>query len=284
MAQLIVPTDDNADQETIDLYLSVFDTASVDNRMTLLARAGLTVEPATKVRALGMRSLTWATAAEVGLHALTTAEDPDSLAIADAAVAALRVARGLAEDRRSVEDPFIDELLVTAHTLTSEVSRSEGLTRLHAGCRRYREVMRTGMQSADEYLDALHSHSNCVTGVLLQELELVDPEYGDDVRTFAVALGVLYQLTSDLSAPTQPGLRQFSISRDTVSRLMATNKSRNQITGLIVAQSRVLLQASKEMQRLYARSPLLDEIIVRANITLRNCATLLKQAKNRQSS
>ena len=284
MAQLIVPTDDNADQETIDLYLSVFDTASVDNRMTLLARAGLTVEPATKVRALGMRSLTWATAAEVGLHALTTAEDPDSLALADAAVAALRVARGLAEDRRSVEDPFIDELLVTAHTLTSEVSRSEGLTRLHAGCRRYREVMRTGMHSVDEYLDALHSHSNCVTGVLLQELELVDPEYGDDVRTFAVALGVLYQLTSDLSAPSQPGLQQFSISRDTVSTLMATKESRDQITGLIVAQSRVLLQASKEMQRVYARSPLLDEIIVRANITLRNCATLLKQAKNRKSS
>lgn len=86
MAQFVIPSSENANQAAIDLYLSVFDTASVDHRIALLTEAGMAaVPPTSKARMLGRRSLTWATAAEVGVQALATVRDPpDLLSTADA--------------------------------------------------------------------------------------------------------------------------------------------------------------------------------------------------------
>ncbi|WP_137876366.1 hypothetical protein [Rhodococcus sp. Q] len=282
MAQFVIPANENSSQQAIDLYLSVFDTTSVDNRMAILKGAGVHTAPTTKARALGLRSLTWATAAEVGLRALATAGDPDTLATADAVVAALRVARGLAEDRRSVNDPLIDELLSAASTLTAPRT-SEGLATLHAECLVYRNALRSGTCSPNDYLDSLRTHSNGVTGALLREMHLVDPEVTDEVYDFTVSLGVLYQLTTDLRAATDGTLRESSISRTISMALLAADDTRDQVTDVIVTRSRLLLQTTKSIQSHYARNSMLDEITLRANITLRECAVLLKQEQARRA-
>lgn len=277
----MIPANQNTSQEAVELYLSVFDAASVENRMSILAGAGVNISPTAKVRALGLQSLTWATAAEVGLQAFATVRDPETLASADAAVAALRVARGLANDRRSVEDPLIDELLAAAQILTVTESESEGLVNLHTEFRVYLDNMRTGTCSPSDYLDSLRTHSNGVAGVILRDMHLADSEISAGVHDFGVSLGTLYQLTTDLREEVDDVSHGNSISRAIAAEMMAADATCAQITAEIVTSSRLLLQTIKHIQRHYAHNPLLEEITVRANITLRDCAVLLKQGQTR---
>lgn len=281
MAQFVIPARENANQAAIDLYLSVFDTASVDKRAALLTDAGLATAPATKARMLGRRSLTWATAAEVGVHALATVRDPDLLSAADAIVAALRVARGLAEDRRSTDDIVIDELFTAAAALTcSAVPSSTELAGVLADCRAYCDALRTGRATPRIYLECLHTHSNGVCGAVLQALQLVDIEIATEVRTFAVSLGVLYQLIRDLQAAGDT-ISPHALNHVLATRLLLEEECRTSAIDVVVTHSRLLLQSMKAVEQHYSRNALIDEILLRANITLRDCAALLKARPRR---
>ncbi|MCB8913375.1 hypothetical protein KUG88_24970 [Rhodococcus rhodochrous] len=280
MAQFVIPASENANQAAIDLYLSVFDAASVDQRIALLADAGMAVVPASKARMLGRRSLTWATAAEVGVQALATVRDPDLLSTADAIVAALRVARGLAEDCRSTNDVVIDELFAAAHSLAHSAAPSAALATVLADCRKYHEALRAGNATPRTYLGALHTHSNGVCGAVLRELRLVDTEIASQVHAFAVSLGVLYQLTTDLQAAAHT-VSPNSLTHTLVAQASVDEQIWMSVLDVIAAHSRLLLESMKQVERYYSHNALLHEILLRANIVLRDCARLLRTSSRR---
>lgn len=281
MAQFVIPASENANQAAIDLYLSVFDAASVDQRIALLAEAGVAAVPASKARMLGRRSLTWATAAEVGVQALATVRDPDLLSTADAIVAALRVARGLAEDCRSTNDVVIDELFAAAYSLArSAAPSSAALVTVLADCRKYHEALRGGNATPRTYLGALHTHSNGVCGAVLRELRLVDTEIASQVHAFAVSLGVLYQLTTDLHAAAH-AVSPNSLTHTLVAQASVDEQIWMSVLDVIAARSRLLLDSMKQVERYYSHNALLHEILLRANIVLRDCARLLRTSSRR---
>lgn len=280
MAGFIVPGAENASKEAIDLYLSVFDANSPQNRERLLLTAGVKRAPRTMARVLGWRSLNRATAAEVGLQALATVKDPTILAVADAAVASLRVARGLTEDRRTVHDEVIDELHSAAQSLTTSVSTSEALGELYTECQNYLREMRSGDCSTVAYMRSLRTHSLGVAGVLLQELGLVELGIGAKVRDFAISLGALHQITTDLRANDGSHIKN-SLTRSAVEEFMSTESVRSELIDSIMIHSRHILDSIKVLREYYVSNPMLDEVLLRANITLRECAQLLNEEKDR---
>lgn len=283
MAEFIVLANETTKPEAAKLFLTVFDQTSVDSRLGILSRAGVVDSHASRIRALGLNSLARATAAEVGLHALATVRDKQKLGIADAVIAALRVARGMSEDRRSVNDPFIGELIRAAENLLKENSASEALTELPAICRTWHEWLRAGGFGPSAYLEGMRSQSYAIAGALLYEHGLVSSAMATDVRDFAMSLAVLSQISEDaraLSHPVRPATRNSTVLTD-VKAMWESESDRGLLLDAVANNCRILLRATKSVQGAYSSHPLLDEVLVRANITLGRCVDLLKQETGR---
>lgn len=280
MAQYVVPTGSAPNQAVIDLYLSVFDSRSVDARLDTLQRHGVGDLPVTKPRELAMRSLAWATAAEVGLYTLTTTPDRSALHTADALTAALRVARGLIEDTRSHRDPVVDELLVAADRLSEALPHPASAAELVTRHRSYRDALAAPSYDLNDYLAALPTHSISVVGLLLGHQQLVaDPAVASSVEDFAVSLGCLYQVTTEISAATDPA--PTHPNHLILSRALGSRQGHAELTDYIATRSRTLLDTTPTIRDHYSVSPMLDEVLQRANLTLRACADFLRAARPR---
>ena len=289
MNQIVIPIarpESAESQAALALYRSLFHADAVPRRLAALADVGFAAEAATLSQRVAQRSLTWGTAAEAALRILATepnAAEAETMARIDAAVAAVRVARGLAEDRRSCRDPWIDVLIDAASALCP--ATNPAVTSLLVNSRTYHQRLRSPSLDLDGYVDGLDCHPYVLAGELLRHYELTPVARPDLVAEFARAFGPLYQLISDLRVigSTSPRSRNriyiFTDILEPDGQFLSDvrPRPRSEIRQYAIAAGRQLLRTTRELKTEFPPSPSMDELFTRANMTLRDTAELLKQ-------
>jgi len=257
---------------------SLFPHDAKSRRFTLLQEAGFSPSASTGVQRLALGSLGWGTASEGALRILiralsnTSRSQPER---ADAIIAACRVSRGLVEDHRTQNDPWVGDLSCAAEQLADGDSHFHPLL---LKARNYQKDCLSGDITLERYIEGLAGHPYALVGAAVAS----SGDFGDDtsavVREFTGSMGVLHGITERTLFSPNSRKKSTLVTPVILSEVPGAGSDANRrlLRETVTLHARSVLSSVDLLSAQAPNSPAIGQVKERAFMTLRDAGALLR--------
>ncbi|MEV7663527.1 hypothetical protein [Paenarthrobacter sp. NPDC089316] len=257
---------------------SLFPRDAKSRRFALLEEAGFSASALTGVQRLAVGSLGWGTASEGALRILSRALSNNSqlhAEKADAVIAACRVSRGLAEDRRTQNDPWVHDLIAAAERLAAG---NEYFHPLLVKAKGYQAGCLSGDMSLERYLHGLAGHPYALVGAAIASSEGCREEAAAVVQEFTGSMGVLHGITERTAFSPNSRKKSTLVTPDFLSGGPEADydADRQLLRETVARHARSVLRSVDLLSTQLPNSPAIEQVKERAFMTLRDTGALLR--------
>lgn len=247
-------------------------------RFKVLEEAGFSASASTGVQRLAVGSLGWGTASEGALRILLRALSKDSKlqpVKADAIIAACRVSRGLVEDRRTQNDPWVRDLTATAERL------ADGDQHFHAlllSAKSYQTDCLSGDITLEGYIEGLAGHPYALVGAAVASFGGCRENVAAVVQEFTASMGVLHGITERTAFSPNSRKTSTLVTPLILSDVDGANDDadRQLLRVTISSHARSVLSSIDVLSSQLAESSAIEHVKERAFMSLRDAGALLR--------